>query len=267
MKRVVLILLSCLMLVLAGCDAADELPTGSQSASSGITEGPSGSPSDVIDIQSITFTSEHETTMYAYLEDCSYMIFSQTMTNGVAGQGVYTTTRYSFSINVKQQVQSQIMRYVVVNGAEIDGVGYSLYSDGINTIASEDGVWVKAGAKYEMQVWDLSRFSTDADVYRYLLHDLKLPIGVVGESNAGWWTFEVIEAAPASLIVGIDYDELLDASYKYTFRDRDGMILPDSVSVRVDYIVEGVQYYIESVIQINSIGNTEIIMPKVGDKA
>lgn len=265
MKRIELLLLSMLMVLLVGCESTIDVE--SEQPSGVVSEAPAPTQTPPVEVIDFIFTDSHEKLMKDFLSGCKYMIFSQTMSNGIEGQSVYSTTRYTLSVNVEQKVQSQTMRYLVVNGISHEGVGYSLYSDGDYTIVNEDGVWVEASDMYKMQVWDLSSFDNDLDVYMYLLHDLKLPVGVVGTAAGEWWTFEWTEPATDSLVVGLNYDQLLDATYKYTFRNKSGTVLPDSVSVRVGYIVEDVQYYMESVVQISSIGNTSIVMPKVGEKA
>lgn len=263
MKRFKLVLLCMALLLLTACDKEEVVP------SEGVV---SGQPDVSADVsaepvrEEITFTAEHEKSMRDYLSTRTYMIFSQSMDNGIQGQSSYSTTRYSLSVNVEQKIQSLTMRYIIVNGMSHEGVGYSIYSNADKTIVSEDGVWKEATSEYSNLAWDLSNFDNDLDIYDYLMNGLELPIGHVGVSYDDYWTFEWKEPADDSLLVGLEYDELLEASFKYTFRYVKETVVPNSVTVRVGYKIEDVQYYVESVIQFSSIGNTLIAMPEIGSK-
>lgn len=263
MKRFKLILLCMALLLLTACDKAEVEP------SEGVV---SDSPTESVEVsaepvlEDVTFTAEHEQSMRDYLSTRTYMIFSQSMDNGIQGQSSYSTTRYSLSVNVEQKIQSLTMRYIIVNGLSHDGVGYSIYSNPDRTIVSEDGVWKEATSEYSNLAWDLSNFDNDLDVYDYLMNGLGLPIGRTGTSYDNYWTFEWTEPADDSLLIGLEYDELLDASFKYTFRYVKDTVVPNSVTVRVGYKIEDVQYYVESVIQFSSIGNTLIAMPEIGSE-
>lgn len=268
MKRIFLACLAAVLaLALVGCDGA---AVPEQMGDSSVVESQEPVlPTESVDVKSrtITFTEEDAQSLRDYLGVHTYMIFYQMMDNGIEGQSVYSSTRYTLAVNVTQKVHSLSMKYITVSGIDREGVGYSLYSDGTSTLISEDGAWVEAPEGYESLAWDLSRFHNTLDVYNYLLHDLELPVGKDGTAVGGYWTFEWSEPAVDSLLVGLKYDELLNADYKFTFREVDDHIAPDSVTVRVGYIVDEVQYYVESTIQINSVGDTKIAMPKVGDKS
>lgn len=274
MKRFSSVLLLCFMLCfMAGCgvsDPSDPVVTGDSSAEPSQTEQSTPEPAPIettpVEYKPITLTEEHIENMQEFLRGCKYVSFMQTMENGYEGQAVYSTTRYSLSVNVEQNVHSISMRYITVDGINREGVGYKIYSDGNQIMVSEDGEWKEADSSYEVLIWDLSSFDNALDVFEYLMHDVQLPVGVEGISTGEFWTFEFTEPADDSILAGIEYDNLLDATYKFTFRNVSDTIRPDSVSVRVGYEIAETQYYVESVIQMNSFGNTKIAMPKVGAK-
>lgn len=258
MKRFVLVLLSVLMVSsLCGCGDSekDKVVIETPVAESEMTRRP------------ITFLESHEESLRNYLSECSYMVFSQTMENGIQGEVVYSTTRYSISVNTEQKIQNMSMKYIVVNGASHEGVGFNIYSDGETTLMSEDGVWVEAAPEYGALAWDLDGFDNALDVFDYLLNILRLPVGVEGYDMNGYWTFEWTLPATVDLFAGLEYDDLLEADYKFTFRERDYGIIPDSFSVNAGYVVDDVNYYVKSTIQINSVGNTGITMPAIGSKS
>lgn len=280
MKKVLLVFMSiCLLLSLFGCGALDTGDTsdvdssGVVSGSHAVGEPNTGEPdeSSVISQEPVevervpvTFTEENLEAMTAKLQECVYSSFMQEMENGLGGQAVYSTTRYSLSVNLEQNIHSITMRYITVDGINRDGLGYKMYSDGEKYIVSEDGKWVEAGEEYETLAWDLSEFTNIWDLVSYLMHDFQFPVGKEGLSTGDYWTFEYSEPADDSLLSGIEYDTLLDADYKFTFRVKDDIPTPDSVVVTVGYTVGEETYYVKSTLQFNTFGDTAIAMPKVG---
>lgn len=273
MRKLLSVLLLCAMLFcMVGCEtnsvvpSDDPLVTGDSSAEPSQTDVPPIETTPV-EYKPITLTQDHVESMRDYLRGCKYLAFTQTMENGYEGQAVYSTTRYSLSVNVEQNVHSISMRYITVDGINREGVGYKIYSDGESILVSEDGEWREADPSYEMLTWDLSSFNDACDVFDYLLHDVELPVGVEGTSTGEFWSFELTDKADESIIAGLQYDELLDASYKFTFRNISDTVRPDSVTIRVGYKLADVEYYVESAIQMNSFGNTKIAMPQIGSKS
>lgn len=267
MKKFMLVFLVCAQVfLLCACNQGVDVPGDSSAEVSDNSQESNAPPVETVPvtIEPITFTEDHKESMEEYLRGCKYVSFMQEMENGIEGQAVYSTTRYSLSVNVEQKVQSISMRYITVEGVNREGVGYKIYSDGEQTIVSEDGVWVEAGEGYDTLAWDLSQFSNALDVFNYLMHDVELPIDKEGTSTGEYWTIEFTEPADDSLLAGLEYDSLVDAKYTFKFRYVDDTVRPDSVTIRVGYIVADVQYYVESTIQMNSFGNTPISMPKIG---
>lgn len=266
MKKMFVVWLCGMMIVLLACCSQNEPGSSDDPGVDSSTEPVVVTPneSEPVEIKPIVFSEEHKASIENYLRDCKYMSFMQNMENGIQGQAVYSTTRYSLSVNVEQNVHNISMRYITVDGINRDGVGYKMYCDGENIVVSEDGVWQEAGTEYETLAWDLTQFSNALDVFEYLLHDIELPIGKEGTASGEYWTIEFEEPADDSLLVGIEYDTLLDAKYKFTFREEDYAVLPDSVTVRVGYQIANETYYVESTLQFHSFGNTKISMPEVG---
>lgn len=274
MKRILLVLLSSFLLVaLCGCENAQEPEPGN---TSGVVSGESSSfPDDnsivttepvEVEHKPVTFTEADKEAMISELRGCVYSSFAQEMENGFEGKATYSTTRYSLSVNVEQNIHSISMRYITVDGVNRDGLGYKMYSDGENYIVSEDGEWVEADSEYEILAWDLSQFTNAWDLVSYLMHDVEFPVGVEGVSTGDYWEFEYSEQADDSLLSGIEYDTLLNADYKFTFRVRDNVPTPDSIVIKVGYESGEDTYYVESTLQFYSFGNTQISMPKVGTK-
>lgn len=261
--------LAVMLTVLAGCTTPEQPVVSDEPSNVPVVndiEEPTESSTPVT-IEPITFTEEHKQSLIDYLKSCSYVSFTQTMDNGLDGQAVYSTTRYSLSVNTEQKVHSITMRYIEVNGISREGVGYKMITDGDKIMVSENGVWAEADGVYETVAWDLSQFENTWDVFSYLLRDVELPVGAEGTNSDGYWSFEFSEEASDTLLTGIEYDELLGADYKFTFRDKDGVVRPDSVTVRVGYKIAEVDYYVSSTIQLNGFGNTKIAMPEIGQQA
>lgn len=269
MKRVIsFVLMYMMLLVIAACGASQPLMTTNPGVE--YTASPSESEPAVVptyEETEVTLTDENVKDMQEYLSTCAYMHFMQDMENGVTGQAVYSWTNYSISVNIAQKLHSITMRYIESNGMSREGVGYKLFTDGKDVLVSENGVWVEADGKYEMIAWDLSKFENDWDIFMYLMHDIELPVGSVGTAAGGYWTFSYTEKATNSLVTGIEYDELLDADYEFIFHILDGHVVPSVVSVNVGYRVGENTYYVSSKIQINSVGNTELIMPELGSES
>ena len=268
MKKCSLVLLLCAMLcIMAGCGSPGAASSNDPSVTGDSSAEPAPIESPPVEYREITLTDEDVEAMKEYLRSCKYMSFMQTMENGYEGQAVYSSTRYSLSVNVEQNVHSLSMRYITVDGTTREGVGYKIYSDGETIMVSEDGEWKEADSSYETLTWDLSRFDNAWDVFEYLLREVKLPVGVEGVSTGEMWTFEFTEQADPSILAGIKYDELRSASYKFTFRNTGVSIVPDAVTVRVGYKIGETDYYVTSTIQMNSFGNTTIAMPQAGTKS
>lgn len=225
-------------------------------------------PADNLEITEVTLTEEQVTAMIEHLKDCSYIMFMQNVENGIVGERSYSITRYSVSMNTVQKIHSISMKYIRVNGEDMEGVGYKLFSDGTQTLFSRNGVWEEANAEEAELALDMTQFENVKDVFDYLVRDIKQPIGVVGKASGDYWQFEIADWQPAdSIIEGLPYDELGSTTYKFTYRLVDDILRPDSVTVHLEYKVDDVLYYIESTIQVNSVGNVNISTPSVGDSA
>lgn len=225
-------------------------------------------PADNLEITEVTLTEEQVTAMIENLKDCSYIMFMQNVENGIVGERSYSITRYSVSMNTVQKIHSISMKYIRVNGEDMEGVGYKLFSDGTQTLFSRNGVWEEANAEEAELALDMTQFENVKDVFDYLVRDIKQPIGVVGKASGDYWQFEIADWQPAdSIIEGLPCDELGSTTYKFTYRLVDDILRPDSVTVHSEYKVDDVLYYIESTIQVNSVGNVNISTPSVGDSA
>lgn len=245
-------------------DASSSEPSSSADVSGEDNSGVVTTPPVEVELTPVTFTEEHKTAMLEELTGYKYMSFSQEMENGITGQAKYSTTRYSLSVNLEQNIHSLTMRYITVDGISRDALGYKLYSDGTNYIVSEDGKWVEAGEEYETLAWDLTQFTSASDVVSNLMHEVQWPVDKEGTSTGDYWTFEYTEATPESLLVGIEYDELLDVTYKFMFSVKDDKPIPSSIVVNIGYKIGEEEYYVESTLRFYSFGNTKITIPAVG---
>lgn len=270
MKKSSLIMLGLCVTMLAGCGTSEQLSQLEEVTVEGNTVVDTEVPEvEVIEEEdnTVVYDESVKQSLEDYLSRYTYIAFIQEVENGVVDGINYSTSTYSITADVINNRYDMTFTFSTDDEGDIESRQFHIFED-INTdyMYSENldtDTWSEADGDYSIVSWDISSFESDLDVWNYLLRDKLLEVGTTGEVSGGYWYFETTSEATDDMVTGLTYDSLGNSTLTYTFKEYNGVVIPNIFTQYINYYVGENEYYVKCTIKFDSFGNAELAVPEI----